>query len=1314
MIKRLENQHTFNPIREHININFDIVPDKLQQVEALVDDLLKQAFNPKLSRALVFARTKRIAEETAEAVSKCLTERKIDWASRVGVFHAGMDSGDRDKNYEEFKLGEKVVLVATKAFGMGMDIENIHYVYHLGPSSTFEDFLQEVGRAGRKEEDLKKAGFSNENPIKTKCFLTKDDFRHLADLNHKNSISWNAIKLAQKKIHSFVGAYKSDILDKSEPFPLPFDLLNFDPDLEEKKDTDGVFRLALYWLERLGRIRLELFTPTSLPISFAEKEPDFTIIQDFEKRTAVNAFLNSLKEYKAITFPDGNDTMILMPIIKKLSGNKGRDHVYKLLFLAQKTKAITINRYISLQPTNLRSEELKSWVKPIVSPTIEAVFSLAKVILNGVKPNEQKVFCGDDLNIIIDKVADEYFLPNKIYWTQKRRSGEQISAEEICQDRREDFVKTRAKFAFKLIRMLPNIKFQSIINIKDDHKKPEVVQIVHNDNNGPLLEQLHDLKQSLYELISHIQNTFVKENKKVFNYAGLALHLKLEDKRFDYFSNLLFLSKGLGYLKGEGAFMPMGIELFIEDVSEINEEDNSSRDFTVYKEFLENSQLKELRILALQCFSERNSRREQETFINKYFKSATLSDLVNLLEEYYDKEHEIFKIIKKEALAREESRLNEEQRKVYDAPIESNLQVVAGPGSGKTHTLILRVARLIQKEKVDPEQILILAYNRAVVVELKDRLTKLFKELGYGKLVSRLKIFTFHGFCMHCLDNNLDKSNFDFWVSAFLIELERNPGLIYQKLGQIKYVFVDEFQDITSIRLRLLTKIALPDRTRVCVIGDPNQSIYGYERVNEGESRSPRKNYDEFNSIYNPITLNLVQNYRSLPDILDRAEKFIALNKETFQLKPLKADLTANSKDYVQFKKANEYDMDWLKDLSILLTEINPETSKKYRQIAVMFRSNIEVFRAHSLVQNFIDSQKISRDNIRIRIQGEGEDFTRLREIAWIIDIYKNVAEKLINSNEINFKKIKDQVKLSFPNWDPYYFELFESLLYEFEKQKEEDSTYGELIDFIQDVSRKDAGQLSKIYNSYLSSLNMHDSRTEIVLTTMHKVKGLEFDAVLIPCSIANIELKKEEIALFLENGFTEEEAFHEYIEEERRIYYVAYTRAKYRLIVYWGRREEALKNSAELIFDADFGVSIPSGFEKFFISWGAKEYNFIRSFKFIEENIKVGDPVELIQKAGNTNTNGNKWNEWVVTSNSTIVGRLVDNIFKDLNSRELSGFVVSGVYRYTLEDTIEYDKLKLDRMPLKLKTDYISHWGESAVNKKYIYLVEFSGFGTA
>ena len=62
--------------------------------------------------------------------------------------------GKKDKEQkaeiiQAFKEGEKKIIVATKAFGMGVDISDIDRVYHVAPSSTFVDYIQEIGRAAR-------------------------------------------------------------------------------------------------------------------------------------------------------------------------------------------------------------------------------------------------------------------------------------------------------------------------------------------------------------------------------------------------------------------------------------------------------------------------------------------------------------------------------------------------------------------------------------------------------------------------------------------------------------------------------------------------------------------------------------------------------------------------------------------------------------------------------------------------------------------------------------------------------------------------------------------------------------------------------------------------------------------------------------------------------------------------------------------------------------------------------------------------------------------------------------------------------------
>ena len=91
--------------------------------------------------AIVYAATRKVSEETAGVLR--------DKGYRAAFYHAGIDASDRTRVAGGFARGELDVVVATNAFGMGIDRPDIRVVVHVQPPATIEAYYQEVGRAGR-------------------------------------------------------------------------------------------------------------------------------------------------------------------------------------------------------------------------------------------------------------------------------------------------------------------------------------------------------------------------------------------------------------------------------------------------------------------------------------------------------------------------------------------------------------------------------------------------------------------------------------------------------------------------------------------------------------------------------------------------------------------------------------------------------------------------------------------------------------------------------------------------------------------------------------------------------------------------------------------------------------------------------------------------------------------------------------------------------------------------------------------------------------------------------------------------------------
>ena len=272
--------------------------------------------------------------------------------------------------------------------------------------------------------------------------------------------------------------------------------------------------------------------------------------------------------------------------------------------------------------------------------------------------------------------------------------------------------------------------------------------------------------------------------------------------------------------------------------------------------------------------------------------------------------------------------LNEEQYAAVTAPDGPSL-VIAAAGTGKTRTLVYRLAWLVEKHNLDPRNMLLLTFTNKAAREMLDR-----AEVLIGRPFKSSHSGTFHSFANRILRSHAsavgfgcesafgvitgqmsdladgiyerfehtevdpddvirvhdlyqkrkkeqNAMDFDDLLIYALQLLEKNERILRFYQQEFQYILVDEYQDTNTIQARMVGLLAKVHKN-IMVVGDDFQSIYSWRGADF-------RNFLDFERTW-PGTheFKLQINYRSTPEILEVANAAIAGNPEQFQ-KELKA-----------------------------------------------------------------------------------------------------------------------------------------------------------------------------------------------------------------------------------------------------------------------------------------------------------------------------------------------------------------------------------------------------------------------------------------
>lgn len=132
----------------------------------------------------------------------------------VATYHGRMGKDDKRENYEKFLRGEKPVMLATKAFGMGIDIDDIEIVMHFAPTGNVCDYVQEIGRAARRKNLRGEADYHYD----------KRDFKYIKRLHGLSAIrNYQLVAVAKKIYELWKIAPRNNFLLDAENFAYIFD-----------------------------------------------------------------------------------------------------------------------------------------------------------------------------------------------------------------------------------------------------------------------------------------------------------------------------------------------------------------------------------------------------------------------------------------------------------------------------------------------------------------------------------------------------------------------------------------------------------------------------------------------------------------------------------------------------------------------------------------------------------------------------------------------------------------------------------------------------------------------------------------------------------------------------------------------------------------------------------------------------------------------------------------------------------------------------------------------------------------------------------
>lgn len=832
---------TFLGTHERTNLSFEVLPCTRAEKWARTHQLLDEHIGRQAGGAVVFVSSRKGAEE--------LSDFLIGQAWPCKHFHAGLEPHEKTDIQDAFKAGQLRVIVATNAFGMGVDKADIRLVVHADIPGSLENYLQEAGRAGRDQGDAR-------------CVLLYDvqDIETQFGMGERSKLGLRDIQQILRKLRR-----ESD-RRKGGKLVITAGEVLLDEDVEtsfnaDDRDAETKVVTAVAWLERGQFLKREenqtQVFPATLRLPQAEAE-----------QRLANADLSArrLEEFGAILrylYDAGADERI------------NTDALMALTSLTSEEVTATLKQMEDmglLENDSKLTLYLRHGVSGAAHQRLKHSLQLEQALFDTLREQAPDAEGGawQDLNLppltaaLKDVSGQAELIPLHVLRLLRSLAqdhdsdSQQRSTLELRQVSR-DFLKLRIKGGHRWAQL---------------HTFGEKRRALA----GVLLDFLiSKIPPGLRGKDLLVETTFGELGRALEADLQLPLLIKAEQRRRAIEHVLLYLHKQEILTLNHGMTVmrrAMTIEVNPEKRSGFLKDDYTRLDEHYREKRIQVHVMREYAEVALGEMAAALS------LVMHYFSDSKQ----DFIKRYFAGREEVLKLAtSEESWNAIIETLSVPQRLVVADDDDMNRLVLAGPGSGKTRVIVHRIAYLLRVRRVPASSIVALTFNRHAANEIKQRLLRLVGADAFG-----VNVMTYHRMAMRLTGTRFARGETVEegtlrQVLSDAVELlegkrqvDGEDDLREQLLRGYRYILVDEYQDIDELQYRMVSALAgcqAEEEGRLCIlaVGDDDQNIYQW--------RATSNRYIlQFRADYEATTSYLIDNYRSSQSIIAAANALIAHN----------------------------------------------------------------------------------------------------------------------------------------------------------------------------------------------------------------------------------------------------------------------------------------------------------------------------------------------------------------------------------------------------------------------------------------------------